>query len=387
MTAPSTSSAAFDPGTGHPAGGTSLAWRQIELAVALADLCPAPPRWHGRLDDQHATCAFFLISAASVGWVEAAAANPRVREVDVSIEAMAGFAAIEASLATGRVQVVICGAGPGTVGVLWAIPGARSQGAKVLVLVPRTPSSLVGATDIQESSYREPLHLAGRSLYDEVIPMESLAEMPRIALRLRHLFARAQGAVVALSVPTDLLGQPAPGLPDLSLVESALPGPSVAAMERVAGLLTGPGGPPAFLLGSGAIAHRERLSRLIARWGAVHFATPAAAGIVPGSLGVIGNAAKGDIPQRLREAEVRCVVILGSRLGTASGGGAELLPPACPVVHVEVDPDITAGNALTTLGHRVLMVASGIGEFIDALEPFVPDSQADAKCRVMRGEQ
>ena len=358
-------------------GSTSLAQMQIDLAATLAELCARPPRLQvpGGAGDA-GLCAFFLISAASVAWVDAAAAHPAIRAVDVSIEAMGAFAAIEASIATGRLQVVICGSGPGTLGPLWALPAARAQGAAVLVLVPRTPAQLVDAADIQEVSHRQPLHMTGSAgVYDDVIPLEDAAEMPRIALRLRRLFARPQGAVVQLSVPTNLLVQPCGPLPDLRRVQITTPAPSAQTIHRIAADLRAPGGPPAFLFGSGSVAYRDRLGPLAKRWGAVHFATPAAAGLVPGSLGVVGNAAYGDVPDRLRALDVRCVVIIGSRLGTASGGGDRaLLPPACRVVVVDVEP--AALNAVAVRDHDVLAVTSEIGSFLDGLEQVPSDPPA-----------
>lgn len=214
--------------------------------------CALTPRWLGdRAPGAPAPCAFFLISAASAGWVDAAAAYPRIHAVDVSIEALGVFAAIDASKATGRLQLVIAGSGPGTLGMLWVIPGAKAQGASLLVLTPRTAAQLAGAVDIQESSYRNPLHMAGAALFDEVIPTERRKEMSRIAMWLRHLFARPQGAVVLLSAPTDLLKSACPPLPDIPAVEVALPAPSARTMARIADLLTWPGGPPAFVLSPG----------------------------------------------------------------------------------------------------------------------------------------
>lgn len=351
------------------ATGRTLAEVQIDLAAILSDVCARAARWPGApAAGAPAACAFFLISAASAAWVEAAAAHPRIRAFDVSLEAQAMFAAIEASKATGRVQVVIAGAGPGTAGMLWALPGARGQGASVLVLAPRTPPHLVGAVDIQESSYRQPLHTAGSELYDEVIAMEHPDEMPRIAVRLRHLFARPQGAVVQLCVPTSLLGGTCPELPDVAAVQIALPAPSADTVARVTRLLARTGGPPAFLLGSGCVAHRDAVGALVARWDAVHFTTPAATGILPGSLGVVGNAASGEVPRRLRDLGTGCVVVLGSRLGTASGGGdPDLFPEGCRIVHVDADPDVTAANAVATWNRPVLAVSADIGEFARAL--------------------
>src|SRR5919107_322894 len=225
-----------------------------------------------------------------------------------------------------------------------------------------------GAIDIQESSHYHLLHTVGAELYDDVLAMEDVDEMPRIALRLRHLFSRRQGAVVELSVPTNLLSRTCPPLPDLGAIEIGQPAPSARTLARVTRLLSGPGGPPAFLFGSGAVAYRDRLGALVKRWDAVDFSTPAATAVLPGSLGVVGNAAHGDVPRRLRELDVRCVVVLGSRLGTASGGGDDaLLPPGCHIVHVDVDPAVVAGNAVATRGHRVTFVLSDIGEFLDAL--------------------
>lgn len=343
-----------------------LAQAQIELAATLADVCAQPPRCPGAPNE--GTCAFFLISAASVAWVEAAVAHPRIRALDVSIEPMATFAAIEASIATGRLQIVICGSGPGTLGHLTAVPAARAQGAAVLVLVPRTPPRLASAVDIQESSWEQPLHCVGAELFDDTIALEDVAEMPRIARRLRHLFARPQGAVVRLSVPTHLLRRECPPLPDLGLIEIALPAPGPGLIARVAESLSDDAGPPAFLFGSGALAFRDRLGPLVERWSAVHFTTPSATAILPGSLGVVGNGAHGDVPARLRELGVRCVVVLGSRLGTASGGGdPELLPPGCRVVHVDIDPRVIAANAVATWDRPLIFVPADIGMFIDLI--------------------
>ncbi|MDX6720539.1 MAG: hypothetical protein QOJ63_2793 [Solirubrobacteraceae bacterium] len=365
--------------TAHPArasssratthGGLTLAQAQIEVAAVAADLCAQPRRVGGMSDAQ--TCAFFLISAASVDWVEAAVAHPAIRTVDVAIEHMATFAAIEAARATGRLQIVICGSGPGTLGHLAAVPAARAQGASVLMLVPRTPPHLAGGPSIQESSWEQPLHEVGANLFDDSIAMEHVRQMTRIAKRLRHLFARPQGAIVRLSVPTSLLRMPCPELPDLRLADIRLPAPDARTVADVVALLEGPGGPPAFMFGSGAVAFADRLGPLVGRFGAVHFTSPTATAILPGSLGVVGNAAHGDVPARLRELDVRCVVVLGSRLGTASGGDEPgLLPPGSHVVHVDVDPRVIAGNAVATWNSKVTFVPSDIGTFIDAITSY-----------------
>ena len=74
--------------SGLPKRGT-LAQRQIDFVAAIADNTGQPGRWDGRIAaDAPACCAFGLISAASVRWVEAAVSHPRVRMIDVSIEAM-----------------------------------------------------------------------------------------------------------------------------------------------------------------------------------------------------------------------------------------------------------------------------------------------------------
>ncbi len=341
----------------------------LDVAARLSDLCARPPRWQGEHRAGGAgSCAFFLISAASVHLVEAAVAHPRIRAVDVSVETQGVFGAIEASIATGRLQVVIGGSGPGTMGLLPAIPGARSQGASILVLTPRTPAPLVGAYDIQESSYFHPLHAVGAELYDAFVPLGDETELPRVVTRLRHLFARPQGSVVHVSVPTNILARPCPRLPALDSIEVALPAPSAATVRRVAELMDGSGGRTALLLGNGCVPYRPRLAELVRHLGAVHFSTPAAVGILPGSLGVIGNAGSGDVPRRLRELDVRCLIALGTRLGTASGGAnADLLPDDCSVVHVDLDAGAVAGNAMATRNRPLLSVTADLGEFIDAL--------------------
>ena len=355
----------------------TLAYRQLDLVATIADNSMLPARWAGKIDAAAPACgAFFLISAASVLWVEAAVAHPRIVPVDVSIEAMGAFAAIEASIATGRPQIVICGSGPGTLGPLWALPAARAQGASLLVLAPRTPPHLVGRTDIQASSYFEPLHTAGAELYDATFPLTDVKEMPRISVALRHLFARPQGAVVQLCVPTHLLGKRCPKLPDPALIDVTLPAPSRRALERLAVWLDRPGGPPAFVLGGGSVACRDALAPILARLGAVHVTTPAAVGMLPGSLGVIGNASQPETAERLRAGDPRCIVVMGTRLGTASGGGDEaLLPAGCPVVHVDIAPYAAIGSAAATRGREILSIPADIGEFIAALDALVPETE------------
>ncbi len=349
--------------------GLTVAQAQIALAAMLAEICARRPRWPGAFGPgDPASCAFFLMSAASVDWVDAAVAHPDIRAIDVSLEGTGGFAAIESSIASGRLQTIICGSGPGTLGPLWTIPAAKGQGGSLLVLAPRTPPHLSGRTAIQEASCFDPLHMVGGELYDAVFPMSDAAEMPIIAMRLRHLFERPQGAVVQVSVPTNVLGDACPALPDVGAVELAQPAPSTRTIARVIQLLTADGGPPAFLLGSGCVAYRDEVAELVARFGAVHFSTPAAAGVLPNTLGSIGNAAGGGVPARLRELDVCCVVVLCSRLGIASGGGdAALLPTACPVVLVDLEPTAGAANAVATWGRPVLSITADIGEFLHAL--------------------
>lgn len=361
------------PSAGPPKRGT-LAERLIDYVAAIADSTAQPARWGGRIEvDAPACCAFGLISAASVRWVEAAVRNPRVRMIDVSIEAMGAFAAIEASIATGRPQIVICGSGPGTLGVLWALPAARAQGARLLVLAPRTPAPLIGRTDIQESSYFSMPHTVGSELYDATFPLADVREMPRIAVALRHLFARPQGAVVQISVPTDLLDRRCPKLLDPATLMIAPPAPGAAALAQITDWLQRPGGPPAFVLGSGSVAYAEKLGALISRMGAVHITTPAALGLLPDSLGLIGTAAEADVAARLRAVGPRCIFVVGTRLGTASGGSdAALLPKDCPVVHVDVAPYEAVGSAPAVHGHPLLSVMSEIGEFIAALDALLP---------------
>ncbi len=143
-------------------------------------------------------------------------------------------------------------------------------------------------------------HTVGSELYDATFPLADVREMPRIAVALRHLFARPQGAVVQISVPTDLLDRRCPKLLDPATLKIAPPAPGAAALAQITDWLQRPGGPPAFVLGSGSVAYAETLGALITRMGAVHITTPAALGLLPDSLGLIGTAAEADVAARLR---------------------------------------------------------------------------------------
>ena len=118
------------------------------------------------------------------------------------------------------------------------------------------------------------------------------------------------------------------------------------------------------MLGSGSVAYAEKLGALISRMGAVHITMPAALGLLPDSLGLIGTAAEADVAARLRTVGPRCAFVLGTWRGTASGGGdTALLPKGCPVVHVDVAPYEAVGSAPAVRGHPLLSVTSEIGEF------------------------
>jgi thiamine pyrophosphate-dependent acetolactate synthase large subunit-like protein len=216
-------------------------------------------------------------------------------------------------------------------------------------------------------------HTVGSELYDAMFPLSDVREMPRVAIALRHLFARPQGAVVQISVPADLLDRRCPTLLDPASLTIAPAAPGAAALAQIAEWLQQPGGPPAFVFGSGAVAYGEKLGELVARMGAVHITTPAALGLLPDSLGLIGTAAEADVAARLRAVGPRCVFVVGTRLGTASGGGdVALLPKGCPVVHVDAAPYEAVGGAPAVRDHPLLSVTSEIGEFIGALDALLP---------------
>jgi acetolactate synthase-1/2/3 large subunit len=94
----------------------------------------------------------FGVSGGGIGptW-RALIDEPGIRTLHFRHEAGAAFAAVEASLELDGPVAVFCTTGPGLTNSLTGLAAARSEGAKVVLLSPRTSPSQRGRGAVQET--------------------------------------------------------------------------------------------------------------------------------------------------------------------------------------------------------------------------------------------
>lgn len=289
-------------------------------------------------------------------------------------ESGAGFAAIEASVLGAGPAVLFTTTGPGLTNAVTALTAARVEGAKLVLLSPRTSAALRGRTNVQETSaYDEPLAglFTRGPLFDLAVELEAPEEIEQVAARLAAGFARPGGYVAHLVLSVALQGAPCSRVPDLPQLVVAPAGPTPDAVARAAALLDA--GPFAIWLGVGSRAATTEVRELVARTGAPVLCSPRAKGVVPDDhpqfVGVTGIGGH-DAPTRLlADHGIRRTLVLGSRLGEQTSGWDTSLVPPDGFVHVDIDPHVpgTAFPEVPTFG-----VLSEVGAFVQALLAYAP---------------
>jgi acetolactate synthase-1/2/3 large subunit len=118
-------------------------------------------------------------------------------------EASAAFAAIESSLASGKLTVVVATTGPGITNLYTGMVAARSEGAKVLFVSGATPAAQRGRGAFQETSYSSalaPLFTQGLTFHCAMI-IESPAELGSFVSRIASGVTRPTGFVAHVGMP------------------------------------------------------------------------------------------------------------------------------------------------------------------------------------------
>jgi acetolactate synthase I/II/III large subunit len=311
----------------------------------------------------------FGVCGGAIARMWAALLESPIEVVHCRHETGAGFAAIEASVLGSAPAALFTTTGPGLTNAVTALTAARVEGAKLVLLSPRTSAALRGRTNVQETSaYDEPLAglFTRGPLFDLAVELESPDEIEQVAARLAAGFARAGGYIAHIVLSVSLQGASCPQVPALPQLDVAPAGPTSDAVAHAADLLDA--GPFAVWLGVGARAATTEVRELVARTGAPVICSPRAKGIVPDDhpqfVGVTGIGGH-DAPARLvAEHGIRRTLVLGSRLGEqTSGWDASLVPPE-GFVHVDIDPHVP-GTAFPEV--RTFGVLSEVGAFVQAL--------------------
>jgi acetolactate synthase-1/2/3 large subunit len=345
--------------TALPANQGPTSERDVSVSEALVDVLVA-------LGAEH---VFGIIGGGIAPFCEAASRSP-LRFIHCRHEGGAAFAAIEASLATGKLTVVVATTGPGLSNLLTGMLAARYEGAKVLFISGATAAAQRGRGAFQETSGNgayAPFFATG-ALFHHAQLVEHPDELLPLASRLASGVARPNGFVAHVGLPLAVQTSRAPSLPRPGLGKLAPPAPDRASVAHAAELLKS--APFVIWAGFGARHAAPWLLDFAEASGARVLCSPRGKGVIPEDhplfLGVAGLGGHPQVDEYLRERRPARALVLGSRLSEmTSFWSQDLLPPE-GLVHVDLDESAfgAAYPNAPTLG-----IQAEIGAFLQELLP------------------
>lgn len=320
----------------------------------------------------------FGIFGGGIAPFSKALAESSVRLLHFRHEAGAAFAAIESSLQSGKLTVVLATTGPGLTNLYTGMVAARAEGAKVLFVSGGTAAAQRGRAAFQETSAYgsavSPLFSAG-TLFHYAAMVETPAELEAVVSRLRTGVARPDGFVAHLGLPMPTQSGRVKNLSASRVTSSAPPVCDAGTIARCAELLSS--GPFVIWTGFGARNSAKSVRKLARLTGARVMSSPRGKGIVretdPQYLGVTGLGGHARVEAYFDEARPERVLVLGSKLGEMTSFWSPKLVPSRGFVHVDLDSQVfgAAYPNAETLG-----VQSEIGAFVDALIEAWPEREA-----------
>jgi len=324
------------------------------VAGALADV----------LADLGVRHAFGVTGGPVARFVHALEDHERIAWHTARSEGGAVLAAVGAGSLTTDPVVVVATCGPGVVALHQGLLIARSEGAHVVVVSPRTPAPQRGRRAPQDSGTPSGDFTLAGHLFDYVAEPESAEEMVPMAAELSAGLSRSGRFLAHLILPSDLLGAPAPSLPRIRRMAGRLT-PDNAAVDEVVELLAAH---RFFILaGRGASRDATLVADLARITGAPVVTTPGAKGVIDerdplaaGSTGIGGTA--GTL-ETLRAVRPELGLVLGSRLSPASVASEVIALPTKGLVQVDRDSS-AMGSAWSV---PTLAVQSDLGAFLEAV--------------------
>ena len=344
---------------------------RVTLSFALADI----------LVDAGVKYAFGIVGGGNAPLAEALDLSA-IEVWHTRHESGAGFAATEASLASGSPVVVFVTTGPGLLNVLNGVCAARWDGATVILLSGSTNPEHKGRWPVQEtSSYTMPigdLYAAGK-FFDFAVQMNSIAELSQIRRRIFTGIVRPQGFVAHISLPLALQTALVPMHKERTETSVYFSKTSVSGIDRVASLLAG--SPSAIWVGFGARHAAAEILDLAERTESAVMCTPRAKGIFPEDhplyLGVTGAGGHVSAEEYMERIHPDYVLVLGTRMGEASSFWSDRLIPQKGFIQVDVDPSATGVAFPNT---PVIGIQSEIGAFLREFTSRLPKT-VEAKGR------
>ncbi len=295
-------------------------------------------------------------------------AASRIRHVLVRHEQGAGFMADGYARASGRPGVCVLITGPGVTNAATAIGEAYSDSVPMLVL-----SSVNGTADLG----------MGRGRLHEITSQEAAtapltafsatalaaSEVPGLVARAFTVFSSARPRPVHISLPLDVLVEPA----DFAVAARTPPPPPTppaAAVEEAAGLL-GAAKRPVVIAGGGCVACPGPLDRFARALGAPVVLTNASKGVLAETHPLCLGATLSLAPVQELVASADAVVAVGTEL-SETDSWVERLAMSGDLIRIDIDAESMqrdyparvaligdAGDALTALEAVLASAADG----------------------------
>lgn len=287
-----------------------------------------------------------------------------------SHEQGAVFAAVEAGLASNRPVVVFCTTGPGLTNTFSGLVAGRYEGAKILLISPRTAPAQRGMCAIQETPAMLPSSdfFTPGWLFDDVFLLDSPDQLENCLDRLDRRLQQPGSYLAHLSISVSAQNMPGG---DLSRRERALARPSTigpAAVAEVAEHLYNRR--CVAWVGHGARNASEQVRAFVKRTGVPVLSTARGKGVIsdfdPRYLMTTGMGGHPDAKPWLAEYRPEVCLVLGTRRGEASGGWDPAFTPSEGFIQVDLDP-----GAEGPMENLLMTVQGDVGDFLALLTPLV----------------
>jgi acetolactate synthase-1/2/3 large subunit len=323
--------------------------------------------------------AFGLTGGAIAPLAHALAQSP-LRTYHFRHECGAGYAALEASLASGRPTVLYVTTGPGITNALTAISAARWEGARVLLLSGATPPAQRQRWACQEtSSLTMPLSglFTRGPLFDVASLIEAPQELEHALQRLALGWSRPGAYLGHLSMPLAVQSGPPPKREFQRPPDAAVPTADVRTLTDVAGVLSRER--CVLWVGHGARFAAAEIRALAERLGTPVMVSPRAKGIMPEDhplyLGTTGLGGHREVEQYFSRSKPAYVLVLGSRLSEPTSFWNPLFVPTEGFIHVDLDPEVP-GAAYPEA--RTYGIQAEIRTFLEAMLARLPSTPTRA---------
>ena len=263
-----------------------------------------------------------------------------IRLTDTRHEASAGHAAEAYARATGQIGVCVITAGPGFANALTSFVNAWLDATPVLFIAGAPPLREVATNPLQGGFDQVAMAAPVTKWAHRITNVERIPDLVEKAVRLA---TSGRPGPVFLEMPIDIMFGLAdeadlamPRLPAMA----ARPAPTLAAVDRLIGLLQQAERPAIIAGGGAANARAAELLRQFAEMSSVPvLESNKAAGILPSDHpqagGGSGNLAMAAMAHK---APADLVVLLGARTGLFLGGrSGAVIPHAAKLVQIDID--------------------------------------------------